>query len=148
MFGVLGLLLMCQSGKVDQVVLPFIKADSIGFNPLNPDERIIYKRSAVDKMTREFRKTPVVLVTQTDSRDGKKATVEYKKVGEVSCVFVGPDQWISGSVDLSAKLPKNFVMRARTVSGKNSFKDGILVVDEAEILEFQIKEEKTATRFK
>lgn len=144
--------LALMQGKVQPAptsnVLPFIKAESVGFNPLNPEERILFHREAVDRMAKNFKGQPLVLVTQTESRDGKKATVEYKQVGVVSCIFVGPDQWVSASVESSVAIPKGYVLRARTRSDKNYFKDGVLHVDDASIIEFHLKDSKTATQFK
>jgi hypothetical protein len=141
------MLLLAQPPKTT-AVMPFIKFDAVGFNPNNPDERILFTKGCAESMTREFKKLPLLLVSQRQSHDGKKIEVEYRNIGAVSCVFLGADQWMLASIESEVPIPKNHVLRARTSSASDRTEKGVVVVEKGKILEFHLKEEKSSTIFR
>lgn len=142
------LLLMLLAQPKTTAVMPFIKFDAVGFNPNNPDERILFTKGCAECMAREFKKLPLILVSQRQSHDGKKVEVEYRNIGSVSCVFLGADQWMLASVESDVPIPRNHVLRARTASGSDRLDKGVVVVEKGKILEFHLKEEKSSTMFR
>jgi hypothetical protein len=144
-------LIFAQIDKVEKttessVVLPFIKLDSIGTNPLNDTEKIIFKNTCANKLVQEFKPAPVYLVKYRENKE-KRIEILYEQIGVASCIFKA-DNWISASVKLKIDVPKDHVLRARTVSAKNSIKDKILEVEQAGIVEFYLKPKETAVEFK
>lgn len=142
------LLMLASQQPKNMAVMPFIKFDAVGFNPGNPDERIVFTKGCAEGMAREFKKLPLLLVSQRHSHDGKKVEVEYRNVGSVSCVFLGADQWMLASVESEIPIPRNHVLRARTSSSADRMDKGVVVVERGKIIEFHLKEEKSSTMFR
>jgi hypothetical protein len=139
-------LTLCQAKpEAKSLVMPFIKVEAVGYNPANPEEQILFEKPCAEKMMREFKRTPVYIVKE--SVKGRKVEITREEVGVASCIFLG-DNWLSASVELTKPLPPNHVLRARTSSSKNKMRDATLIVQEASVVEFHIKEEKSATMFK
>jgi len=132
------------------LVLPFLKINSIGSNPLIADEKIIFKEGVTNKLTREFKTAPVYIVRSTVKPD--KIETKYEQIGKATCVFVGDSsdgKWISASLQLNEKIPENYVLRAHTVAKKSKFnKQNVLEVEDATVVEFFLKPKALAVEFK
>ena len=126
--------------------LPFIKLDSLGVNPLNRQEKIVFDRACGERMVREFKEAPVYIVSY---KKNEKNQVEskYEQVGTASCVFIS-DKWVTASIKTTKSVPEDYVLRARTVSNANKLVDEVLKVQSASIVEFYLKPKDMAVEFK
>lgn len=128
-------------------VLPFLKVETIGVSPFDEKEKIFYKKSAGDKIVKEFREAPVYIVKY--EKQGNKTISKFEQVGMASCVFFTENNWISASVNLKAPLPEGYVLRAHTVAKKNEITlDRTLEVSEASIIQFYLKPKEDSVKFK
>ena len=128
-------------------VIPFMKVETIGVSPLDESQKIFYKRAAGDKIVREFKQTPVYIITY--EKNGDKLTSKLKQVGIASCVFFTENNWLSASIDVKTKIPEGYVLRAHTVAKKNATTpDKILEVHDAEVIEFYLKPADISVKFK
>lgn len=137
-----------EASKKDDssVVLPFIKLDSLGVNPLNRQEKIIFQKNSAERMVKEFKEAPVYIVVYKEN-ENKKIESKYEQIGMASCVFVS-DNWINASIKVAKPIPQDYVLRARTISNQNRFNNNILEVQSAAIVEFYLKPKETAVEFK
>ncbi len=133
-------------GQTDSATLPFIKLDSLGVNPLNNQEKIIFDKVCGEKMVREFKETPVYLVSYIKN-DKNKIESKYEQVGTASCVFI-TNQWVTASIKTNKTIPENYVLRARTASNSNKLVNDVLKVQSANIVEFYLKPKDMAVEFK
>jgi hypothetical protein len=133
-----------KKSEKTSMVMPFMKIETIGVNPVNQDERIFFKKNCAEKIMRDFKQAPVYLVSYADNK------TTFEQVGTASCVFMTDDnKWLSASIDIKSLLPKGYVLRAHTASTKNNFKpDKTLEVFEASVIEFYLKPEENAIKFK
>jgi hypothetical protein len=132
--------------KEESIVLPFIKLEAIGTNPLNKEEKIIFRKNSAEKMVREFKETPVYLVTYKQNNNNKLES-NYEQVGTASCIFIS-ENWMTASIKTNKPLPKDYLLRARTVSNQNKIIDNTLEIYSASVIEFYLKPKDTATEFK
>jgi len=132
--------------NTDSATLPFIKLDSLGVNPLNNQEKIIFDKTCGEKMVREFKETPVYLVSYSKT-DKNKIESKYEQVSTASCVFI-TDKWVTASIKTNKSIPENYVLRARTVSNNNKVVNDVLKVQSASIVEFYLKPKDMAVEFK
>ena len=133
-------------GQTDSATLPFIKLDSLGVNPLNNQEKIIFDKICGEKMVREFKETPVYLVSYSKN-DKNKIESKYEQIGTASCVFI-TNQWVTASIKTNKIIPENYVLRARTASNNNKMVNDVLKVQSANIVEFYLKPKEMAVEFK
>ena len=132
--------------QTDSATLPFIKLDSLGVNPLNNQEKIIFDKICGEKMVREFKETPVYLVSYSKN-DKNKIESKYEQIGTASCVFI-TNQWVTASIKTNKIIPENYVLRARTASNNNKMVNDVLKVQSANIVEFYLKPKEMAVEFK
>lgn len=132
--------------KEESLVLPFIKLDSLGVNPLNKQEKIIFHKNSAEKMVKEFKEAPVYIVIYKEN-DNKKIESKYEQIGTASCVFVS-DKWINASIKTNKPIPQDYVLRARTVSNQNKIINNVLEVESAAVVEFYLKPKEAAIDFK
>ena len=148
MLSLLAILVASQTETVksETVVLPFIKLDTLGVNPLNTKEKIVFNKDVVEKMTKEFKEAPVYIVTYKEV-DKNKIESKFEQVGTASCVFVS-EGWINASIKIKKPIPNDYVLRARTQSSQNKFRNEILEVQAASVIEFYLKPKEMAVEFK
>lgn len=129
------------------LVMPFMKVETIGVSPINQSEKIIYRKSAGDKIVREFKTTPVFIIKY--EKMGDKLISKFNQVGTASCVFFTDNNWLSASIEINDKVPDGYVLRAHTVARKNDIaKDKTLEVQDASIIEFYLKPKELSVDFK
>jgi hypothetical protein len=142
--------LFCQDVKKaddNTTVLPFLKVETIGVSPFDEREKIFYKKSAGDKIVKEFKEAPVFILKY--EMNGNKTISKFEQVGMASCVFFTQDNWIAASINLKTPIPEGYVLRAHTVAKKNEIKlDRTLEVSDASIIQFYLKPKDESVKFK
>lgn len=127
-------------------VMKFMKIESLGVSPFGSDEKIVYTKSAGDKIVKEFKEVPVYMVKYEKKND--KTVSTFSQVGTVSCVFFTEGNWIAASLNSKASIPEGYVLRAHTVAKKNDTRpDKTLEVQDASIVQFYLKPKEMAVSF-
>ena len=106
------------AGQSGSATLPFIKLDSVGVNPLNKQEKIVFDKVCGERMVREFKETPVYIVSY-QRNDKNQVESKYEQVGTASCVFIS-DKWVTASIKTSKAIPEDYVLRARSPQASSS----------------------------
>lgn len=136
-------LIFCCLAQTTEVTLPFVKLDTMAFNPVI-GEKYLYREELASKLTRSFKECPVYYVVYKDKQE------QLIQVGSVSCVFKGgPDpKWMSASMKISKQIPRDYVLRAKFVATESKQgKSGVLEVIDANITEFYLKPKEKSTIF-
>jgi hypothetical protein len=141
--------LMAQEPKKNDdntTVLPFLKVETIGVSPFDEKEKIFYKKSAGDKIVKEFKESPVYIVKY--EKVGNNTISKFEQIGIASCVFFTDNNWIAASISLKSQIPDGYVLRAHTVAKKNEIIDKTLEVSDASIIQFYLKPKENSVIFK
>ena len=135
-----------QKQDAQNTVMKFMKIETLGVSPFGSDEKIIYTKSAGDKIVKEFREAPVFMVKYEKNKE--KTVSSFSQVGTVSCVFFTEGNWIAASINTKTAIPEGYVLRAHTVAKKNGTRpDKTLEVQDASIVQFYLKPKEMAVNF-
>lgn len=139
----------CQEIQKDEnknIVMNFLKVETIGTSPFISTDKIIYTKAAGEKIVKEFKETPVFMV-KYENKDGKTIS-NFSQVGTVSCVFMTEGNWIAASLNSKTPIPDGYVLRAHTVAKRNDTRpDKTLEVHDASIVQFYLKPKELAVKF-
>ena len=132
----LALMLMVFGRNSQDVVLDFIKADTVN------SENVVYTAKCLQNIIKTIDTKPIYLVQY--NKDKESGLI---KVGEVTCCFLNKN-WIAARAELLKPLSANYVLRAHVRATNAKYKpDGVYVVDECEVIKFYLKPKEKAVRY-